>query len=60
MMRLRRTFTWYSGRWKKVVSGQNILGIILTINGKAIPIGLKYCSKRGKDLFLVWSLSKIE
>ncbi|WP_330205103.1 hypothetical protein [Cyanobacterium sp. Dongsha4] len=46
--RLRCTFTWYSGRWKKVVNGQNILGIILTINGKAIPIGLKYCSKQGR------------
>jgi hypothetical protein len=46
--RLRCTFTWYSGRWKKVVNGQNILGIILTINGKAMPIGLKYCSKQGR------------
>ncbi|WP_330202351.1 hypothetical protein [Cyanobacterium sp. Dongsha4] len=31
-----------------MVNGQNILGIILTINGKAIPIGLKYCSKQGR------------
>ncbi len=46
--RLRCTFTWYSGRWKKVVNGQNILGIILTMNGKAMPIGLKYCSKQGR------------
>ncbi len=46
--RLRCTWNWYSGRWKKVVNGQNILGIILTINGKAIPIGLKFCSKQGR------------
>lgn len=46
--RLRCTFTWYSGRWKKVVNGQNMLGIILTMNGKAMPIGLKYCSKQGR------------
>lgn len=25
-----------------------MLGIILTINGKAMPIGLKYCSKQGR------------
>ena len=46
--RLRCTFTWYSGRWKKVVNGQNMLGIILTMNGKAMPIGLAYCSKQGR------------
>lgn len=46
--RLRCTWNWYSGRWKKVVNGQNILGIILTINGKALPIGLKFCSKQGR------------
>ena len=46
--RLRCTWSWYSGRWKKVVNGQNILGIILTINGKALPIGLKFCSKQGR------------
>jgi hypothetical protein len=46
--RLRCTFSWYSGRWKKVVNGQNILGIILTINGKAMPMGLQFCSKQGR------------
>ena len=45
--RLRCTWSWYSGRWKKVVNGQNLLGIILTINGKAIPIHLLFCSKQG-------------
>jgi hypothetical protein len=36
------------GRWKKVVNGQNLLGIVLTINGKAIPIHLLFCSKQGQ------------
>lgn len=45
--RLRCTWSWYSGRWKKVVNGQNLLGIVLTINGKALPIHLLFCSKQG-------------
>lgn len=35
---LRCTWSWYSGRWKKVVTGQDLLGIVLTINGKVIPL----------------------
>ena len=46
--RLRCTWSWYSGRWKKVVNGQNILGIVITINGKALPIGLRFCAKQGR------------
>ncbi len=45
--RLRCTYSWYSGRWKKVVKGQNLLGIVLTINGKALPRPLLFCSKQG-------------
>ena len=45
--RLRYTWRWYSGRWKKVVKGQNLLGIVLTINGKPLPIHLLFCSKQG-------------
>ena len=45
--RLRCPGRWYSGRWKKVVNGQNLLGIVLTINGKALPIHLLFCSKQG-------------
>ncbi len=45
--RLRCPGRWYSGRWKKVVKGQNLLGIVLTINGKALPIHLLFCSKQG-------------
>lgn len=63
--RLRCTWSWYSGRWKKVVNGQNILGIILTINGKAIPIHLLFCSKQGckntdKPSLLVSMLTKLK
>ena len=46
--RLRCTWSWYSGRWKTVVTGQNLLGIILTINGKPLPIHLLFCSKQGR------------
>ncbi len=45
--RLRCIWSWYSGRWKTVVTGQNLLGIILTINGKPLPIHLLFCSKQG-------------
>ena len=45
--RLRCTWSWYSGRGKKVVNGQNLLGIILTINGKPLPVHLKFSSKQG-------------
>ena len=45
--RLRCTWSWYSGRWKKVVKGQNLLGIVLTINGQVLPIHLLFCSKQG-------------
>lgn len=45
--RLRCTYSWYSGRWKKVVKGQNLLGIVLTINGRVLPLHLLFCSKCG-------------
>jgi hypothetical protein len=46
---LRCTWSWYSGRWKKVVTGQDLLGIVLTINGKVFPVYLWFCSKQGRD-----------
>lgn len=46
--RLRCTWNCDSGDWKKVVNGRNILGGILTINGKAQLIGLKFSSKHGR------------
>jgi hypothetical protein len=45
---LRCTWSWYSGRWKKVVNGQDLLGIVMSINGLAIPLGLMFCSKQGR------------
>ncbi|MDJ0596955.1 MAG: hypothetical protein QNJ72_44520 [Pleurocapsa sp. MO_226.B13] len=63
--RLRCTWSWYSGRWKRVVNGQNLLGIVLTINDKAIPIHLLFCSKQGcknpdKPSLLLSMLTKLK
>jgi len=44
---LRCTWSWYSGRWKKVVNGQDLLGVVMTINGKVFPLYLWFCSKQG-------------
>jgi hypothetical protein len=46
---LRCTWSWYSGRWKKVVTGQDLLGIVLTLNGKVFPLYVWFCSKQGRD-----------
>jgi hypothetical protein len=45
---LRCTWSWYSGRWKKVINGQDLLGIVLTINGLVFPLHLLFCSKQGR------------
>jgi len=45
---LRCTWSWYSGRCKKVVQGQDLLGIVLTINHVALPLHLLFCSKQGR------------
>ena len=45
---LRCTWSWYSGRCKKVVNGNDLMGIILTINGIAFPLHLLFCSKQGR------------
>jgi hypothetical protein len=44
---LRCTWSWYSGRWKKVVTGQDLLGIVMTLNGKVFPLYVWFCSKQG-------------
>ena len=44
---LRCTWSWYSGRWKKVVKGQDILGIVMTVNGRVFPLYLWFCAKQG-------------
>lgn len=45
---LRCTYTWYSGRWKKTLNGHDLLGIVLTVGGTAIPLSLLFCSKQGR------------
>jgi len=45
---IRCTYNWYSGRWKKVVSGNDLLGIVMTVNGIALPLNLLFCSKQGR------------
>jgi len=46
---LRCTWSWYSGGSKKVVHGQDMLGIVLTIHDVALPVHLLFCSKQGRD-----------
>jgi len=35
---LRCTWSWYSGRYHDVVRGQDLLGIVLTMNHIALPL----------------------
>jgi hypothetical protein len=46
--KLRCVYHWYSGRWKQIVNGQDLLGIVLTIEGVAFPLALRYCAKQGR------------
>ena len=62
---LRCTWSWYSGRCKKIVQGQDLLGIILTLNQVALPIHLLFCSKQGrgntdKPSLLITMLSQLK
>ena len=62
---LRCTWSWYSGRCHDVVRGQDLLGIVLTINHIALPLHLLFCSKQGRyntnkaDL-LIFMLSRLK
>ena len=40
-------WVWYSGQYKKVTKGQDLLGIVLKINGLIIPLRLVWVSKQG-------------
>lgn len=44
---LRCTWSWYSGRWKRVVNGHDLLGIVMTVNQKVFPLYLWFCAKQG-------------
>ncbi len=62
---LRCTWSQYSGRWKKVVNGQDLLGIVMTLNGKVFPLYLWFCAKQGsantdKPSLLVMMLTRLK
>jgi hypothetical protein len=44
----RCTYSWYSGRWKKVVNGNDLLGIVMTLNGIVFPLHMLFCPKNGR------------
>jgi hypothetical protein len=62
---LRCTWSWYSGRCHDVVRGQDLLGIVFTVNHIALPIHLLFCPKQGRyntnkaDL-LIFMLSRLK
>jgi len=45
---LRCTWRWSSGRYHKVIRGQDVLGIVLTIQHIALPLHLLFCPKQGR------------
>ena len=45
---LRCAWNWYSGRYHKVIRGQDLLGIVLTIHPIALPLHLLFCPKQGR------------
>lgn len=44
----RCTYSWYSGRWKKVVNGNDLLGVVMTSNKMVFPLHLLFCPKNGR------------
>ena len=45
---MRCTWSWYSGRYHKVIQGQDLLGIVFTIEHIALPLHLLFCPKQGR------------
>src|SRR5437762_7968628 len=45
---LRCTWNWYSGRYHNVIRGQDVLGVVFTINQMALPLHLLFCAKQGR------------
>src|SRR5258705_6969477 len=45
---LRCAWNWYSGRYHKVIRGQDLLGIVFTIHHIALPLHLLFCPKQGR------------
>jgi hypothetical protein len=45
---LRCTWSWYSGRYHKVIRGQDLRGSVFTIHHIAFPLHLLFCPKQGR------------
>jgi hypothetical protein len=45
---LRCPWNWYSGRYHKVIRGQDLRGVVFTINQIALPLHLLFCPKQGR------------
>jgi len=45
---LRCPWNWYSGRYHKVIRGQDVLGVVFTINQIALPLHGLFCPKQGR------------
>lgn len=46
---LALTYSWWSGRAKQVVQGQNILGLTLKIGREVIPLAVRPIGKQGRE-----------
>jgi len=45
---IRCTYKWYSGRFKQVVTGNDLLGLVLSVNDQILPLHLMFASKQGR------------
>jgi len=45
---IRCVYKWYSGRFKQVVTGNDLLGLVLSVNGQILPLHLMFASKQGR------------
>src|SRR5260370_16352222 len=45
---LRCPWSWYSGRYNKVIRGQDLLGMVFTIEHIALPLHVLFCPKQGR------------
>ncbi len=45
---LSYVWAWYSGQAKQVVSGQDLIGIVVRIDAEIIPLSLVWVSKQGR------------
>jgi hypothetical protein len=43
------TYSWYSGRHKKVIKGQNIIAITIKIGDRIIPLSIRPVGKQGRS-----------